>query len=94
MLTEPLDSPAAKRLIRAIIISGRTVPSGHALEEMERDKLTIIDVTNVLRGGVVDPPEMENGSWRYRVRTQRIAVIVAFRSETEMRIVTAWRIRP
>jgi hypothetical protein len=53
--------------------------------------LTMVDVTNVLRGGVVDPAEFENGSWRYRVRTARIAVIVAFRSETELRVVTAWR---
>jgi hypothetical protein len=53
--------------------------------------LTMVDVTNVLRGGVVDPAEFENGSWRHRVRTARIAVIVAFRSETELRVVTAWR---
>jgi hypothetical protein len=51
----------------------------------------MVDVTNVLRGGVVDPAEFENGSWRHRVRTARIAVIVAFRSETELRVVTAWR---
>jgi hypothetical protein len=43
---------------------------------------------------VVDPAEFENSSWRYRVRTARIAVIVAFRSETELRVVTAWRMNP
>ena len=53
----------------------------------------MLDVANVLRGGVVDPGEYENGSWRYRVRTARIAVIVAFRSETELRVVTAWRFK-
>jgi hypothetical protein len=33
----------------------------------------MVDETNVLRGGVVDPAEFENGSWRYRVRTACIA---------------------
>jgi hypothetical protein len=53
--------------------------------------LTAVDATNVLRGGVVEPGEFENGSWRYRIRTQRIYVVVSFRSETELRVVTAWR---
>ena len=65
--------------------------SRHVEEEMAKDKLTMVDVTNILRGGVVDPAEFENGSWRYRVRSARIAVIVAFRSESELRVVTAWR---
>jgi hypothetical protein len=47
----------------------------------------------VLRAGVVDPAEFENGSWRYRVRTQMIVVVTAFRSETEIRVVTAWRMK-
>ena len=79
-------------LIREILATGSVAFSRHALEEMEKDKLTAVDVTNVVRGGVVDPAELENGSWRYRVRTGRMAVIVAFRSEAELRIVTAWRI--
>lgn len=52
-----------------------------------------IDVDNVLRGGAVDPGEYENGSWRYRVRTERIVVVITFRSEIELVIVTAWRIK-
>jgi hypothetical protein len=58
---------------------------------MEKDALSEIDITNVLRGGVVDPAEFETGSWRYRVRTQRIAVVIAFRSEESLVVVTAWR---
>ena len=92
MLDEPLQPSAARSLIRDILANGSLAFSKHAREEMEKDKLTFVDVTNVLRGGVVDPAELENGSWRYRVRTARIAVIVAFRSETELRVVTAWRI--
>ncbi len=67
--------------------------SRHAEEEMAKDNLTMVDVTNLLRGGVVDPAEFENGSWRYRVRSARMAVVVAFRSESELRVVTAWRFR-
>lgn len=93
MLVEPLSPPEARRLIREILDSGSVALSKHAEEEMAKDNLTIVDVANVLRGGVVDPGEYENGSWRYRVRTARIAVIVAFRSETELRVVTAWRFK-
>jgi len=93
MLVEPLSPPEARRLIRAILDSGSVAFSKHAEEEMAKDNVTIVDVANVLRGGVVDPGEYENGSWRYRVRTARIAVIVAFRSETELRVVTAWRFK-
>ncbi len=93
MLDEPLSPPEARRLIREIIENGSASFSKHAEEEMAKDNLTMVDVTNGLRGGVVDPGEFENGSWRYRVRTARIAVIVAFRSETELRVVTAWRFK-
>jgi hypothetical protein len=93
MVVEPISPPEARRLIRAIIETGSVSFSKHAEEELAKDKLTMVDATNVLRGGVVDPGELENGSWRYRVRTARIAVIVAFRSETELRVVTAWRFK-
>jgi hypothetical protein len=91
VLTEPLSPPAAKRLIQWILQGGSVGLSRHAEQEMAKDNLTMVDVTNILRGGVVEQGEFENGSWRYRVRTARIAVVVAFRSETELRVVTAWR---
>lgn len=90
-LEEPLEPSAAKDLIRSILADGSVRFSRHALEEMEKDALSEIDITNVLRGGAVDPAEFENGSWRYRVRTQRIAVVIAFRSEESLVVVTAWR---
>jgi hypothetical protein len=91
---EPFDPPEAKKRIRSILDTGVVVPSGHALEEMEKDDLTLVDCTNVLRGGFVEPAEWERGTWRYRVRTARICVVVAFRSESKLAIVTAWRERP
>jgi hypothetical protein len=89
---EPFDSTRAKQLIRNIINSGVVSLSSHALEEMKKDNLTTVDCTNVLRGGVVEPPEMEKGTWRYRVRTNRMYVVIAFRSETQLVVVTTWRL--
>jgi len=93
VLVEPLSPPFAKQLIQQVLQGGSVSFSRHAEEEMAKDNLTMVDVTNILRGGVVDPAELEKGSWRYRVRTARIAVVIAFRSETELRVVTAWRFR-
>jgi hypothetical protein len=90
---EPLRSDAAHRLIRTILSSGTVRFSGHALTEMKKDGLTTIDCVNVLRGGVVEPAEFENRSWRYRVRTAKIYVVVAFRSEEALVVITAWRVK-
>jgi hypothetical protein len=79
MFEEPLSPHEARRLIRDILENGSVALA--------------VDVTNVLRGGVVEPGELENGTWRYRVRTARIAVVTAFRSELELRVVTAWRFK-
>lgn len=90
---EPLKPTVAKKLILAILdTSDVVIPAGsHADEEMENDNLILGDIINVLRGGVVDPAEFIKGSWRYPVRTNKIVVIVCFRSETELRVVTCWR---
>ena len=60
---------------------------------MEKDKLTTQDLVNVLRAGVVEPSEFENGSWRHRVKTNTICVVVVLVSEREATVVTTWRIR-
>lgn len=65
--------------------------SNHALRELANDDMTTADCMNVLRGGIVEQPEWERGSWRYRVRTNRMCVVVAFRSERHLVVVTAWR---
>ena len=91
MLTEPLDPARAKALIGKILEAGTVSFSSHAFGELAADGLTTVDCVNVLRGGIVEPAEWERGSWRYRVRTARICVVVAFRSETALVVVTAWR---
>jgi hypothetical protein len=54
-------------------------------------RLTTADIENVLRAGRVEMSEYENREWRYRVRANRVGVVVAFESETELLVVTVWR---
>jgi Domain of unknown function (DUF4258) len=94
MKGEPFTPQHARKLIQEILKTGTVSFSKHAFDEMAKDQLTTVDCINVLRGGVVEPPELRDGTWRYHVRTARICVVVAFRSETHLVVVTAWRIRP
>lgn len=91
-MREPLDRDAAVRLIHRILTVGVTRFSSHALEEMRKDGMTTPDVLNILRSGVVEAPELEHGTWRYRVRGRAAYVVVAFRSELSLVVVTAWRL--
>lgn len=88
---DPLSPDDARRAFREIIEHGEVQYSGHALSEMAADKLETSDCMNVLRAGKVEPPELINGTWRYRVSTQRMCLVVSFSSNTRLRIVTAWR---
>ncbi len=91
-LEEPLDPPDARKLIRRILESGRVVWTGHVKQRMGEHNLTALDCVNVFRAGVVEPPEMERRSWRYRVRGAHICLVAAFRSQNELVVITAWRI--
>src|SRR5713226_2819721 len=88
-----VSASTARKLLRDILASGLLHFSGHAKREMARDRLTTVDAVNVLRAGVVEPSELENGSWRHRVTTNSICVVVTLASETEAIVVTAWRMR-
>jgi Domain of unknown function (DUF4258) len=89
---KPLSANAARKRISAILKGGRVGYSRHAREEMEKDDLTEVDVTNVLRGGrITEPAEMGQVDWTYRVHTQLQCVVVAFRGDLELVVVTAWR---
>ena len=90
-LVEPIKPEEAKRLILQILKSGTVTYCRHAKEEILADNMTTLDCENVLRGGVVLPGEYENGSWRYKVETDRMAVVICFRSKTQLVLVTAWR---
>lgn len=63
MPEEPMSQADAKRLAQEILATGTTTFSRHAREEMAKDNLQATDVLNVLRAGVNEPTEFENGSW-------------------------------
>ena len=91
MKPHPWSLIDAEHLAKKILKDGQVAWSRHALDEMEEDNLSAVDVTNVIRGGWCEGVDFENDSWRYRIRTQKIVAVVAFRSEAEMVVVTAWR---
>ena len=90
-MNEPLPLTETKSLIRKILAEGTLSFTRHAEQEMAKDGLAKVDVENVLRGGAAAGGEWENGSWRYRVFTARITVVVAFRSWGSLVVITAWR---
>jgi hypothetical protein len=91
---EPLAERDARELVRRIVAGGSIVFSRHARDEMGKDGLTDRDVLHVVRAGLMRPAEMERGTWRYRFEAGRTAAVIAFQSEMELRIVTAWRSKP
>lgn len=90
-MNEPLRADAVKRLVRQILEDGHVSFTSHAEQELAKDDLSMVDVDNVLRGGVASEGEWENGQWRYRMYTQRIEVVIAFRSPGRLVVITAWR---
>ena len=88
-----VDAVTARRLLREVLAAGFLRFSGHAKAEMAKDQLTTQDALNVLRAGVVEPSEFASGSWRHRVKTNRMCVVVTLPSESEAIVITAWRIR-
>lgn len=88
---EPLKPPEAKALAREIVENGVVKFSSHAQKEMAKDDLATPDCLNVLRAGVFNAPEWENGELRYRVSTLRMSVVCAFDSNEQLTVVTAWR---
>jgi len=90
---EPLKEPQARKLAREIIEDGVVEFSNHSQDEMQQDQLTALDCLNLLRGGVIQSGGFQNGEWRYRAATARMCVVFTFRSETCLRVVTAWRFK-
>jgi hypothetical protein len=87
-----VDAVTARKLLRNILTSGVLRFSDHAKAEMAKDHLNTQDALNVLRADVVEPSELVRGSWRHRLKTNHICVVVTLPSETEAVVITAWRI--
>jgi hypothetical protein len=83
----------ARKLLSRLLREGAVAFSRHAQAEMEEDDLTEVDIVNTLHCGAVRQGELENGTWRYRVETERMCAVVAFLSPLEGVVVTAWRMR-
>jgi hypothetical protein len=91
-MNEPLSPGAATALIKAILQKGQIAWSQHALDELAKDSMATVDAVNVMRAGKVHmPAELHRNDWRYRIETSLMAVIVAFESEEELQVITAWR---
>ena len=90
-----LDKAQARKLLAKIFGSKRdgTISFGrHAKERMKERNLGTNDIFNVLsEGQIYHDPENKKGSWRYRVETNKIAVIFVFRDIDGIAIVTTWR---
>ena len=94
--TKRLDKAQARKLIAQIV---RNNPdnirfSKHALIELGNDNLTTSDALNVIKSShsrILSDGEWEHGSFRYRLETSNIMIVIAFDSPESMVIVTAWR---
>jgi hypothetical protein len=56
-----------------------------------KDGMTTVDAENIIRGGRCESFDLIGGTWRYRFTTDKMTAVIAFRSKTEMVLVTAWR---
>lgn len=60
--------------------------------KLDKDNLKTGDINNVLKWGKIhNNPEMESGSYRYRVETNKIMVVFVFVNNTSIKCITCWR---
>lgn len=94
--TKRLNKAEARKLVAEIVSkhSSNVHFSKHALVEMDNDDLVTLDVWNVLKSPdsrIIDEGELEKGTYRYRLETGFIMVVVAFTSDGDgLIIVTVW----
>jgi len=89
-MNQPLAAAEARKLARLILAKGTVAFTSHCLQELAKDGKATVDATNVIRGGLYLEAEWENGAWRHRAQTQRMAVIVEFETEAELIVVTSF----
>lgn len=90
---EPFQQLEAERRIKDIARNGTvSYDQKHARRRLDERNMSMTDTGNVLLSGWVSEVLWERNSYRYTIETPKMAVVVAFRSETEILVVTAWRI--
>lgn len=90
MIVEPLNNHDARKLIRQIVQGGTVIFTVHAQTRMKERDIPESSVLHALKAGWVDGCDFECGSWRYRVMTVQITVVVAFDDETKAIVITTW----
>lgn len=94
--TTKLDKTQARKMISEIVAKhpDQVMFSRHSLTEMDNDDLTTVDAWNVLKSSdarIIIEGELEKGSYRYRLETSFIMVVIAFRSDGKsLTVVTVW----
>jgi hypothetical protein len=89
-MNRPLSAGEARKLARTILDIGTVTFTSHCLKELAKDDKHTIDAINVIRGGAYCEAEWENGGWRHRAHTQRMAVIIEIETESELIVVTSF----
>ena len=92
-MKQPLAAMEARKLARSIIEDGTVTFTSHCLRELAKDGKATVDAINVIRGGAYMEAEWENGAWRHRAQTQRMAVILELDTETALLVVTSFVFR-
>lgn len=92
-MRQPLSAAEARKLAREILVQGTVSFTKHCREELSKDGKTTVDATNVIRGGAYAEAKWENGAWRHRASTQRMAVVIEFHTETKLIVVTSFVFR-
>lgn len=93
-VTSEMNKVQARKVLFEIFNTDQSLISfsKHGLVSLDKCNLKTGDVLNVLMAGKIKgDPEFEHGSYRYRVETNKITVIIAFRKPNHVVVVTAWR---
>ena len=85
----PLAPDRATELVRCIVRNGAVAFGDRALSSLRSQGLTTADCHNVLRWGTSDPASSHDGAWYYRLHTANAFVVVAFRSDLEIVVMSA-----
>jgi hypothetical protein len=79
-----LNKNEARKLIARLIGDERVRFSNHAYERMDEREISIQDAINVLESPssfILGEGELENGSYRYQLCTNRFKLVVGFASD-------------
>lgn len=94
--SQRMNRQEARKLVSRIMTAKQynVVFSGHARGELLKDNLTTGDAINILKSPDAKirlEGEIEKGTCRYRLETEKICLVVAFESATKLIVVTGWR---